>query len=179
MCRKKKINLFVILCICFSLVACGKKEQELTNNKTSSEYSQNQADHNQNQADDIQMQSQNTGMESVDVNDNSDLQIDTEEALTYGNVAELIENGCILQKGIENNDEYAMPVGKEQKQEHNEEQIIYESDIQVFIKYYENDAYEEATLDDIKKNTFIYVFGEAENNSIIADRIVILRTTTE
>ena len=111
MCRKKK--LFIILCICFSLSACGKKEQEFRNNKISSEYTQNEDDHNKANSD--QVQSQNTGKEGADVNDNYGLQIDTEEALVCGNVDELIENGCILKIGIENNDEYAMPVGKKQK----------------------------------------------------------------
>lgn len=177
MCRKKK--LFIILCICFSLSACGKKEQEFRNNKISSEYTQNEDDHNQNKANSDQVQSQNTGKEGADVNDNSGLQIDTEEAIVCGNVDELIENGCILKIGIENNDEYAMPVGEEQKKEQKEEQIIYDSNIQVFVEYYENGVYEEATLEDIKKNTFIYVFGEEDNNSIIADQIVILRIKTE
>ena len=175
MCRKKM--LFIILCICFSLSACGKKEQEFRNNKISSEYTQNEDDHNKANSD--QVQSQNTGKEGADVNDNSGLQIDTEEALVCGNVDELIENGCILKIGIENNDEYAMPVGEEQKKEQKEEQIIYGSNIQVFVEYYEKGVYEEATLEDIKKNTFIYVFGEEDNNSIIADQIVILRITTE
>lgn len=177
MCRKKK--LFIILCICFSLSACGKKEQEFRNNKISSEYTQNEDDHNHNKANSDQVQSQNTGKEGADVNDNSGLQIDTEKALVCGNVDELIENGCILKIGIENNDEYAMPVGEEQKKEQKEEQIIYDSNIQVFVEYYEKGVYEEATLEDIKKNTFIYVFGEEDNNSIIADQIVILRITTE
>lgn len=176
MCRKKE--LFAILCICFSLVACEKKE-EFTNNKMSSEYAQNQADYNQNKVNGDQIPSQNAKTEGTDVNDNSDLQIDIEDALVYGNVSQLIENGCILQKGIENDDEYAAPVGEEQKQKE-EQQIIYDSDVTVFVKYYENDAYEKATLEDIKKNTFIYVFGETgNNNSIIADQIVILRTTVK
>ena len=42
-------------------------------------------------------------------------QINIEGALAYGNVIELIEDGCILQKGMENNDEYAMPIGREEQ----------------------------------------------------------------
>lgn len=172
MSRKKKLYLFVtfvVLCICFSLFGCRKMIQNKQNNEMSNEYSQNQADTSQDKKNgDVQISLQDTERED---------QINIEGALAYGNVIELIEDGCILQKGMENNDEYAMPIGREeQNKEDNEQHIIYDSNIQVFIKYYENDSYEKATLNDIKKNTFIYVFGESEYNSIIADRIVILRT---
>ena len=133
--------------------------QNKQNNEMSNEYSQNQADTSQDKK-------------------NGDVQISLQDTEREDQInIELIEDGCILQKGMENNDEYAMPIGREeQNQEDNEQHIIYDSNIQVFIKYYENDSYEKATLNDIKKNTFIYVFGESEYNRIIADRIVILRT---
>lgn len=123
----------------------------------------------------------NKGNDLIDIGqDNRNVQMkeDGKKQKEDNQKSDSLSHGCILQKGIEENDEYSMPVGGVQELEQDLEKITYASEMKVYTKYYESSSYEDGSVDDIKKNTFIYVFGSYENNSVIADQIVILRAGT-
>ena len=104
------------------------------------------------------------------------LYVDIEEAIVSGSVSMLVENGCTLQRGIDGEDVYSMPVGGENQSDFIN--INFQEDIQVIIENYDGKEKEFAIgkKEDIKKNTFVYIFGEfVEDNSINADKIVIFR----
>ena len=166
---RKLFILFMGLSMCCSIFACTNKGNDLIDTGQDNRKVQMKED-DKKQKEDNQKSDSLSGMRGM--------QINLEKAQTYGSVAELTDHGCILQKGIEENDEYSMPVDGGQEIEQDLEKITYASEMKVYTKYYESSSYEDGSVDDIKKNTFIYVFGSHENNSVIADQIVILRAGT-
>lgn len=157
-----KRGLITIIFICLmSLSACSNKTYGTSETKSTLDNSSEETD--------ISLEKEK-----------EDYYVDTQEAILSGNVSDLVDGGCLLQVGQEDGDEYAMPVDGENLNDL--VTIIFNSDMPVVIEYFDGvkKEFEEGKLEDIKINTFIYVFGEfLKDGTVNADKIVIFRVVNE
>lgn len=158
----KKGLIFIMIISLINLSACGNEvfSNDVTTESESTDY----------------YVSEDMDAISEPEGNKTELYADTEEAIASGSVSDLVENGCILQMGIDDGDVYSMPVDGETQ--NTLITINYDEDMQVIIENFDGNKKDflASSLEDIKKNTFIYVFGEfQENGSINANKIVIFR----
>lgn len=155
---KRGLIIISILCL-ISLSGCSNKTYETFETKSTLNYDSEET---------------GTSLEK----ENEDFYVDMQEAILSGSVSNMVDGGCMLQVGQDNGDVYAMPVDGENQSD--SVTVNFNSNMPVVIEYFDGvkKEFEEGKVEDIKINTFIYVFGEfLSENTVNADKIVIFRVS--
>lgn len=135
-------------------------------------------------------QKENTNTTPNSINEDNQIKIDKnretenipslDEAIKSGIVSELSDLGFeILPMTVDEN-EIDMPVGEEEQSGVKKISVNYSSEVKVRIIEYDTatdkNNYLESDINDIKKDSIVYIYGEYVNESEIkADQIIIFR----